>query len=192
LEDVRSRLNVSKQFFETYLVNRAAPLILVTGHRREAHGEGIQNLCEAILELTSRFPALGVLYPVHLNPHIKDAVSFKLAGHDRIALTNPLDYRDFVWIMQRCFAIISDSGGIQGEAISLNKPVLVTRETTEYPEAVACGGCQLVGCASEKIVEASTLLLTDTSEYIRRSQVINPYGDGRAANKIVDILQSEI
>jgi UDP-N-acetylglucosamine 2-epimerase (non-hydrolysing) len=192
LEEVRSRLNVSQQFFQTYLVDRSSPLILVTGHRREAHGEGIQSLCQAILELLNCYPNLGVLYPVHLNPQIKDVVHLRLNGHTRVALTAPLDYRDFVWVMQQCFAIVSDSGGIQCEAMSLHKPLLVTRETTEYPEAVDCGGCQLVGLQPERIVQAVTLLLTDNREYIRRSQVKNPYGDGHAANKIVEILTSDI
>lgn len=190
--DVQKRLGVSSPFFDTYLVHRLAPLILVTGHRREAHGAGIRSLCEALLQLLARFPQLGILYPVHLNPQINDSVQASLGKHPRIALTPPLDYYDFVWTMERCYAILSDSGGIQGEALSLNKPLLVTRNTTEYPEAVECGGCQLVGTQTDKIVEAITLLVSSSSEYIRRSQASNPYGDGRAAVKIANILNSEI
>ena len=186
------RLKATPEFLDRYLIERSAPLILVTGHRRESHGQGVQNLCVAIKQLVTQFPDLGVLFPVHPNPQVRNVVHQHLANFDRVVLSEPLDYGDFVWVMDRCYAIISDSGGIQGEAISLNKPVLVTRDTTEYPEAVECGGCQLVGTESSTIFSVAAKLLTDQTDYQRRSSVQNPYGDGLASEKIAGILERQL
>lgn len=190
-KSVMQRMNVGEAFYDTYFEQKSR-FILVTCHRRESHGQGIRNVCQAIRKLLADFPDLGIVFPVHPNPDVHGVVSKELLNSPRIALTPPLDYSDFVWVMDRSFAIISDSGGIQGEGMTLNKPVLVTRDTTEYPEAIECGGCQLVGTAPESICSVATRLLTDHDEYKRRSSVTNPYGDGRASQKILRVLSTEL
>ncbi len=186
---VGKRLGVDAGFLEKYVVGDR-PLVLVTGHRRESFGEGIENLCNALIELCHLHPEIGVLFPVHLNPNVRNAVHNKLGGVNRIELIAPVDYQDMVWLLERSYLIISDSGGLQCESMSFNCPLIVTRETTEYPEAIACGGCQLVGMNSRRIVEAASKLLLDKSEYAWRSSANNPYGDGNSSQKIVDIMLS--
>jgi UDP-N-acetylglucosamine 2-epimerase (non-hydrolysing) len=186
---VCNRLGIEPGFFENY-VTGDRPLILVTGHRRESFGEGIENLCNALIELCNLHPQIGILFPVHLNPNVRNAVHNKLGGLARIQLINPVGYQDMVWLLERSYLIISDSGGLQCESMSFNSPLLVTRETTEYPEAIACGGCQLVGTNSRAIVETATRLLSDHEEYKSRSSVVNPYGDGGSSSRIVEIILS--
>lgn len=188
---IQQRLNVKPDFFERYLERRSR-FLLVTCHRRESHGQGISDVCRAIKKLVNDFPELGIFFPVHPNPEVFRVVHDELANLPQVALSPPLDYRDFVWVMDRCFAIISDSGGIQGEAMSMNKPVLVTRDTTEYPEAVECGGCQLVGTDPDSIYRVASKLLVDQDEYRLRTNVINPYGDGLASEKIMRVLSTEL
>jgi UDP-N-acetylglucosamine 2-epimerase (non-hydrolysing) len=186
------RLGIPKTFAERYLDHGDAPWILVTGHRRESFGDGFERICLAIKALTEKYPDLGMLYPVHLNPNVREPVNRILAGNERVALIEPANYEDFIWLMDRCRFILSDSGGVQEEAPSLGKPVLVMRETTERPEGVEAGTCRLVGTSVESILYESNRLLQDKAEYDRRSKLANPYGDGTAAEKICRILESEL
>ncbi len=167
-------------------------LILVTGHRRESFGRGFENICLALTEIAAEHPDAEIVYPLHLNPNVREPVN-RILGSACLAnihLIEPVDYLPFVYLMSRAFLIITDSGGVQEEAPSLGKPVLVMRETTERPEAVAAGTVRLVGTAPEKIVDNVRSLLTDRTEYDRMSLAHNPYGDGYAARRIVDRLNA--
>lgn len=166
-------------------------LILVTGHRRENFGAGFENICSALAELARR-PDVQILYPVHLNPNVQEPVRRILTDFPKIHLADPLDYLPFVYLMGRCDLILTDSGGVQEEAPSLGKPVLVMRNTTERPEAVAAGTVKLVGTNSELIVEQATRLLDDDGAYKAMSRAHNPYGDGLAAQRIQQILKEQI
>lgn len=189
---VGERLGISPGFVESYLNDGGGRFILVTGHRRESFGGGFERICSAIRGLHERFPDLGILYPVHLNPKVKDPVYRLLGECEGVALCQPANYEDFVWLMNRAKFMLSDSGGVQEEAPSLGKPVLVMRETTERPEGVEAGTCRLVGTDAEKIIEESAVLLDDADEYERRSALRNPYGDGMAAERIVEILDRDL
>lgn len=185
---VAARCSIPEGFSKKYLEG-GAPWILVTGHRRENFGKGFENLCLALRTLSEKYPDAGILYPVHLNPNVQGPVRRLLSGRARIALVPPVGYEDFIWLMDRCAFAISDSGGVQEEAPSLGKPVIVTRDTTERPEGVEAGTCVLAGTDPEKIVSEASVLLSDAAEYARRSSLKNPYGDGRAAEKIREILE---
>ncbi len=167
-------------------------LILVTGHRRENFGEGFQNICHALADVAERHPEVEILYPVHLNPNVRQPVQDILAarGLSNVHLIEPVDYLPFVYLMNRSHLIITDSGGVQEEAPSLGKPVLVMRETTERPEAVAAGTVKLVGTSREAIVRECERLLTDADAYQTMSRAHNPYGDGQAVARIVKTLLS--
>lgn len=190
--DVVGRLGVPPAFAERYLANPEARWILVTGHRRESFGQGFEQICLALQQLTERHPDLGVLYPVHLNPLVQEPVHRLLGKNPRIALIPPARYEDFVWLMDRATVILTDSGGVQEEAPSLGKPVLVLRNTTERVEAVAAGTCTLVGTDPARICQETTRLLNDPAEYLRRSRLQNPYGDGTAARKIREVLERDL
>ena len=164
-------------------------LILVTGHRRESFGEGLRQMCLALADLAARGD-VTVLYPVHLNPNVKGPVHDILGGLSNIHLSEPEDYLPFVYLMNRSALIITDSGGIQEEAPSLGKPVLVTRDTTERPEAVEAGTVIMTGTDRAKIVAEASRLLDDAAHYDRISHAHNPYGDGRAAARIAAYLES--
>ncbi|MEX2442975.1 MAG: UDP-N-acetylglucosamine 2-epimerase (non-hydrolyzing) [Alkalispirochaeta sp.] len=166
--------------------------ILVTGHRRENFGSGFSNICDALHEIASRHPDVHVVYPVHLNPNVQEPVLSRLGGVPNIHLTQPLDYLPFVFLMKHSSIVLTDSGGIQEEAPSLGKPVLVMRETTERPEAVEAGTVLLVGTETSKIVESTDRLLEDELFYQSMSAAQNPYGDGNASMKIQKILLSSI
>jgi UDP-N-acetylglucosamine 2-epimerase (non-hydrolysing) len=166
--------------------------ILVTGHRRESFGEGLDAVCRSILQIVERHPDVGVVYPVHLNPNVRASVYRLLRDNSRIALIEPLGYEDFTWFMSRCHFLLSDSGGVQEEAPSLGKPVLVTRDTTERPEGVSAGTSRLVGTDPDRILSEACLLLDDAAEYATRSRLRNPYGDGRSASRIARILENDI
>lgn len=172
-------------------VDFAKKLILVTGHRRENFGDGFLNICKALSEIASR-PDVEIVFPVHLNPNVQQPVNDLLSGYDNIHLTEPLDYPSFVWIMKQAALIITDSGGVQEEAPSLGKPVLVMRETTERPEAVEAGTVKLVGTDAVMIATSAFQLLDDTSIYEAMSKAYNPYGDGKANLRIVEFLKSEL
>ena len=159
--------------------------ILVTGHRRENFGEGFLHICKAIKELAALHPDMDIVYPVHLNPNVQKPVYELLSGVDNVYLISPLDYLPFIYAMQHSTLLLTDSGGVQEEAPSLGKPVLVMRDTTERPEAVEAGTVRLVGTDAEAIVGNVTALLLDKEMYKRMSETHNPYGDGRACERIM-------
>lgn len=162
--------------------------ILVTGHRRENFGEGFLHICKAIKELASLHPEMDIVYPVHLNPNVQKPVYELLSGLNNVYLISPLDYLPFIYAMQHSTLLLTDSGGVQEEAPSLGKPVLVMRDTTERPEAVEAGTVKLVGTNAEAIVSNVTALLNDKELYKRMSETHNPYGDGHACQRIMAAL----
>ena len=168
-------------------IDASRKLILVTAHRRESFGPGFERICLALQQLGAR-PDVQVVYPVHPNPQVRETVAARLSGQPGILLTDPLDYVEFVALMRRAYLLLTDSGGVQEEAPSLGKPVLVLRSTTERPEAVAAGTASLVGNDPVQIVEAASALLDNPVEYTRRSRIHNPYGDGHASRRIADHL----
>jgi len=163
------------------------PMVLITGHRRENFGEGFESICSAILKLAMCFPKTHFVYPVHLNPHVQKVIYTSLSGHKNIHLLEPLQYLQFVFLMNKSRLILTDSGGIQEEAPSLGKPVLVMREVTERHEALEAGAVKLVGTDSEKIFSETSRLLKNDLEYSKMSITQNPYGDGNAAVRIAKI-----
>lgn len=165
------------------------PYILVTGHRRENFGEGFLNICKAIRQIAEEHPEMDIVYPVHLNPNVQNPVYELLSGTPNIYLVKPLDYLPFVYAMQHSTLLLTDSGGVQEEAPSLGKPVLVMRETTERPEAVEAGTVRLVGTNVAAIVGNVQELLHDPEVYRKMSESYNPYGDGHACERIVDALR---
>ncbi|AQW31060.1 non-hydrolyzing UDP-N-acetylglucosamine 2-epimerase [Ralstonia syzygii subsp. celebesensis] len=170
----------------------ARRLILVTGHRRENFGEPFERFCVALRLLAARHPDVQIVYPVHLNPNVQQPVRAILSGHDNVHLMDPQDYLPFVYLMDRAYLIVTDSGGIQEEAPALGKPVLVTRDTTERPEAVASGTALLVGTDTARIVREAETLLDDSAAYLRMAHAHNPYGDGQACRRIVEALKTAL
>lgn len=162
-------------------------LLLITGHRRENFGDGFRNICAALQDLAQR-DDVQIVYPVHLNPNVRDVVQNALGGQANVHLIAPVDYIDFVWLMRRAYLILTDSGGVQEEAPSLGKPVLVLRDVTERPEAIAAGTVCLVGTSRERIVTEASRLLDDSAIYAGFCRSANPYGDGHACSRIVDAL----
>jgi UDP-N-acetylglucosamine 2-epimerase (non-hydrolysing) len=167
-----------------FLANRR--VVLITGHRRESFGEGFENICRAIAALADRFPDELFVYPVHLNPNVQEPVHRLLAGRGNVRLLGPVGYPEFVWLMGRAALVLTDSGGVQEEAPALSKPVLVMRDVTERPEAVAAGAAMLVGTSVEAIVAGVSSLLLDRARYAACQVGHSPYGDGSAAGRIVD------
>ncbi len=190
-EIITKKYAIPESFYEEFF-KKGKRWILVTGHRRENFGKKLEDICLALKEIVRKYQDVGLIYPVHLNPNVQHTVNNILKGHDRIALIPPVDYEDFIWLMSNCFFVISDSGGVQEEAPSFGKPVLVMRETTERPEGVAAGTCELVGSDRDKILSAASKLIEDKDEYVRRSKLRNPYGDGNAAIAIREILEREL
>lgn len=166
-------------------VPREATLVLVTAHRRENFGAPLREICAALRTLATRFPAVHFVYPVHLNPNVRQPVKAALSGLPNLHLLPPLDYLPLVHLMKACSIVLTDSGGIQEEAPGLGKPVLVLRDVTERPEGVAAGTVQLVGTDPLRIVEAATTLLTNPEAYRRMATAVNPYGDGLASQRIL-------
>ncbi len=164
------------------------PLVLITGHRRENFGQGLINICKAIKKLGRAFQNIDFVYPVHLNPNVQEPVRTLLDRLNNVFLIDPLEYEPFVYLMNRAYFIITDSGGIQEEAPSLGKPVLVMRERTERPEAVEAGTVKLVGTNTKSIVDAARTLIEQDDIYLGMSRAHNPYGDGAAAEKILEYL----
>lgn len=168
-------------------------MVLITGHRRENFGDGFKNICRAIKTLAERFPDVDFIYPMHLNPNVREPI-YALFGDDlargkgNLFFINHLEYLSFVYLMEKSTIVLTDSGGIQEEAPGLGKPVLVMRDTTERPEALEAGTVKLVGAKYDAIVDNMTLLLTDASEYDAMSHAVNPYGDGKACGRIVEHL----
>ena len=167
-------------------------LILVTGHRRENFGEGFLNICGALKEIAQRNKTVDIVYPVHLNPNVRKPVNEILSEVSNIYLIDPLDYEPFVYLMNESYMLITDSGGVQEEAPSLGKPVLVMRETTERPEAVTAGTVKLVGTDKNLIVSETETLLHDESVYLKMSRSHNPYGDGKASQRISNFLKQKL
>jgi UDP-N-acetylglucosamine 2-epimerase (non-hydrolysing) len=172
-------------------VKKAAehPFILLTAHRRENFGEPLANLCQAITALCRQRPDLHVVYPVHLNPSINGPVHAALQGIDNVHLLPPLDYKEMVFLMQRCIFVVTDSGGIQEEAPALGKPVLVLRNVTERPEAVTAGTARVIGTETAEIHRWISTLLDDQVTFDRMAKAVNPYGDGRAADRTLEAIQ---
>jgi len=166
-------------------------MVLITGHRRENFGEGFENICRALAELATSFADVQFVYPVHLNPNVQGPVRRALSRKPNIHLVAPCSYPEFVWLMDRATLILTDSGGVQEEAPSLGKPVLVMRDTTERPEAVEAGGVELVGTSFRTIVDRASRLLTDRAEYASRQLTTNPYGDGQATERILNLMLSQ-
>ncbi|MFO6423117.1 non-hydrolyzing UDP-N-acetylglucosamine 2-epimerase [Motilimonas sp. KMU-193] len=166
-------------------------LILVTGHRRESFGEGFENICLALAEIANSHPDTQVLYPMHLNPQVREPVQRILSGIENVLLIEPQEYLPFVYLMDRSYLILTDSGGIQEEAPSLGKPVLVMRNTTERPEAVIAGTVKLVGTDKQVIFNTVNELLTNQLEYQRMSHAHNPYGDGKASQRIINAIKQK-
>ena len=166
-------------------------LIVVTGHRRENFGSGFEAICSALAQLAEKRPDLEIVYPVHLNPNVQTPVRKYLSDYKNIHLIEPLDYLPFIYLMMKSNIILTDSGGIQEEAPSLGKPVLVMRDTTERPEALAAGTVKLVGTNSSQIVHEVIELLDDATKYGQMSRAANPYGDGKACYKILDFIEEK-
>lgn len=172
------------------IIDPTKKIILVTGHRRENHGQGFIAICDALKEIAQTNPEVQMIYPVHLNPHVQQPVYEVLGELKNIHLIAPLSYPSFVWLMNKSYLIITDSGGIQEEAPSLGKPVLVMRATTERPEALAAGTVILVGSDKEKIIFECNRLLQDKEKYHQMSALHNPYGEGKASEKILEFMKS--
>ena len=195
LLDVVKRLDQDPQLLAqasapAAFLDPARKLILVTGHRRESFGDGFERICQALMEVAQQHPEVDIVYPVHLNPNVREPVNRLLNGIGNIHLIAPLDYLPFVHMMSRAHIILTDSGGIQEEAPSLGKPVLVMRDTTERPEAVTAGTVRLVGTNTADIVRELNQLLLDTAAYQAMSYAHNPYGDGNACQRILEALLS--
>jgi len=173
---------------ELAALDSSARMILVTLHRRESFGEPMRAVCKALKAVAARHPELKFVLPVHPNPQVKQVVEPELGGHPQFLLIRPLDYLDFIHAMARAFLIVTDSGGVQEEAPALDRPVLVTREVTERPEGVQAGAARLVGTDYTRITESVEELLTDPAAYARMAAARNPYGDGRAAERIIEAL----
>jgi UDP-N-acetylglucosamine 2-epimerase (non-hydrolysing) len=182
-------INLERKFS---FLSRDKRLIVVTGHRRENFGAGFDRICRAIAEVARKYPDCEVVYPVHLNPNVRRPVNDILSGVQTVHLIEPLEYLPFVYLMERSYLILTDSGGVQEEAPSLGKPVLVMRDTTERPEAVEAGTVKLVGTAYDALVNGCSLLLDDPDEYNRMAVARNPYGDGHAVDRIISALAQSI
>lgn len=163
----------------------------MTAHRRESFGSGMRSICEALVTIVERCPEAHIVYPVHRNPNVREPVEKLLSANDRISLLPPVDYRQFVYLMQKSTLILSDSGGVQEEAPSLCKPLLVMREVTERPEGIEAGVARLVGTEKGRIVDAAIELLTNEVAYRRMAKGANPYGDGQASARIARLLAGE-
>jgi UDP-N-acetylglucosamine 2-epimerase (non-hydrolysing) len=193
LNKIKSSTGVKQKISEQiqsfgYSIQANQKIVLITGHRRENFGDGFVRLADAIHILALKYPNIDFVYPVHLNPHVRAPIMGRLSDVENIYLIEPLDYLPFVYLMSISHIILTDSGGIQEEAPSLHKPVLVTRDTTERPEAVDAGTVTLVGTDVDVIVREVSLLLDDEQVYATRSHMRNPYGDGRASEKIAKFL----
>jgi UDP-N-acetylglucosamine 2-epimerase (non-hydrolysing) len=189
VDRIKKNSDLRQQFRKQFsFIGEDKRIILVTGHRRESFGDGFEKICQALLKTARDFPDVEIVYPVHLNPNVREPVNRLLADIENVHLIEPLDYLPFVYLMDRSYLILSDSGGIQEEAPSLGKPVLVMRDTTERPEAVAAGTVKLVGTETDVIWTHLSELLTDANAYSRMSYAHNPYGDGKACARILEIL----
>lgn len=187
--DLRKELSASG--YDVSRLDQDRRLVLITGHRRENFGQGFLNICHSIRDLSKKYPEVDFVYPMHLNPNVRKPIhevfGEDLSGLGNIFFIEPLEYLGFVYLMEKSYMILTDSGGVQEEAPGLGKPVLVMRDTTERPEAVDAGTVSLVGTSYERIMDGVSRLLDDTTEYARMSTAVNPYGDGLACSRIVDV-----
>jgi len=187
-EQVLTKNEINDKFSVEFSEIIEKPFVLITGHRRESFGGGFERICESISQLAIKYPNHNFVYPVHLNPNVQEPVNRLLVSHSNVKLIEPQDYLPFVYLMNKSYLILTDSGGIQEEAPSLGKPVLVMRETTERPEAVDAGTVKLVGTNVELIVSSVSELIDDQAAYEKMSFSHNPYGDGKACQRIIDSL----
>lgn len=186
-------LKLKSELLEKFdYIDNSKKIVLITGHRRENFGKGFENICAAINLLSIKYPNVQFIYPMHLNPNVRKPVQKYLSNKDNVFLIEPLQYLPFIYLMSLSYLILTDSGGIQEEAPSLGKPVLVMRDTTERPEAVDAGTVKLVGTDIDLIVNSISNLLNNEENYRRMSELHNPYGDGKAAKKIAKILDEHI
>ena len=186
-DELKSKIIESINF--QYELKNDKKIILVTGHRRENFGDGFINICEALKTIALNNPDVDIVYPVHLNPNVQKPVKEILSDIKNVYLINPLQYEQFIYMMNKSYFIITDSGGVQEEAPSLGKPVLVMRDTTERPEAVEAGTVKLVGTSKETIIKEAQKLIEDENEYNTMSKAHNPYGDGQACERIVNFIK---
>ena len=190
VERIRTDASLTQAFESRFsFLDKTKRMILVTGHRRENFGQGFENICHALAALAQRGD-VQIVYPVHLNPQVQEPVRRILGDVPNVHLIEPQDYLPFVYLMDRCSLLVTDSGGVQEEAPSLGKPVLVMRDTTERPEAVEAGTVKLVGTDSQAIIQNVNALLDDQSAYQAMAHAHNPYGDGKSAQRITEILQA--
>ena len=180
------------KFSNDLLNNIKGRMILITAHRRESFGKPFINICKAIATLAKQYPDVTFVYPVHLNPNVRNTVYPMLGNISNILLIEPLEYVPFIHLMKRACLILTDSGGIQEEAPSLNKPVLILREVTERPEVVKAGGAKIVGTNPDTIIAETIRLLEDTKEYNRMANIVNPFGDGRAAQRVINFIKHKL
>ena len=193
--DVLKQINESadnKDFIKNTLINNGKKFILVTGHRRENFGKGFENICSALKQIALSNKEIEIIYPIHLNPNVRKPVNEILSDISNINLIEPLNYTSFVYLMSKSYIILTDSGGIQEEAPSLGKPVLVLRDTTERPEAVKAGTVEIVGTDKDKITKETQKLLSNKLEYEKMSKAHNPYGDGKACERIIEFLTTKL
>ena len=184
--NVLPKVDVQQQLTEKFADILDKPYVLITGHRRESFGGGFERICQSISSLASKYPDYNFVYPVHLNPNVQEPVKRLLADKSNVKLIDPQDYLPFVFLMNQAYLILTDSGGVQEEAPSLGKPVLVMRDTTERPEAVAAGTVKLVGTDTDKIINAVSELIENKETYKEMSFAHNPYGDGKACERIIE------
>ena len=193
LDKIEKNTNLKSKIVDSinsqYKLQDNKKIILVTGHRRENFGQGFVNICEALKTLALNNPEIDIVYPVHLNPNVQKPVNEILSNTPNVYLIEPLQYEQFIYMMNKSYFIITDSGGVQEEAPSLGKPVLVMRDTTERPEAVDAGTVKLVGTNKEVIIEEAQKLLDNKEEYEKMSKAHNPYGDGKACERIVEFIR---
>ena len=194
LDKIKNNKDLENQIIKqlsslNYNIKDDKKIILVTGHRRENHGQGFINICTALKKIAIKNPIMDIVYPVHLNPNVQKPVKELLSDIDNVYLIEPLQYEQFIYLMDKSYFIITDSGGVQEEAPSLGKPVLVMRDTTERPEALEAGTVKLVGTDIKLIVKEATKLINEKESYERMSKAHNPYGDGNACSKIVKFLK---
>ncbi|MCP3981361.1 MAG: UDP-N-acetylglucosamine 2-epimerase (non-hydrolyzing) [bacterium] len=185
---IESDAALRKRMAEVHPYADGRRMILITGHRRENFGPGLQAICEGIGALSRAYADSVLVYPVHLNPNVREKVHESLGGLANVQLIDPVDYFEMVWLLSRCHFVITDSGGIQEEAPSLGKPVLVTRRTTERPEAIEVGAAHLVGTDPTQLERFGRILMNDPDAYEAMSRVRNPFGDGRASERIADVV----
>jgi len=190
--DERLKKQIEESINTQYKIDSSKKLILVTGHRRENFGQGFINICEALKTLALDNEDIDIVYPVHLNPNVQKPVKEILSNVSNVHLIEPLQYESFLYLMNKSYFIITDSGGVQEEAPSLGKPVLVMRDTTERPEALEAGTVKLVGTDSKLIIKEAQKLLDNKDEYEKMSKAHNPYGDGKACNRILNFMKENI